>query len=88
MKTVTITITLTDKQYERYAEAAKAKSKTLEQYISDKINGIPAGYTVNSEGISIHQPEADKIRAFIDEYTFEEVQKKLKASRDAKSPKD
>lgn len=84
----TITVTLTDKQYERYTEAAKERGKTLEQYISDKVNGVPVGYTVSGDGISIHQPEADKIRAFVDERTFEEVQKKLKASKEAKLPKD
>lgn len=84
----TITITLTDKQYELYTEAAKAKSKTLEQYISDKINGIPVGYTINNDGISIHQPEADRIKAFVDKSTFEEVQKKLRSSIIIKKSKE
>lgn len=74
----TITITLTDKQYEKYAERAKVSGKTIEQYIGDKINGVPFGYTMKADGLSLHQPEADRIKTFVDEYTYEAVQEKLK----------
>ena len=73
----TVTITLMDKQYEKYAERAKASGKTLEQYLSDRINGVPFGYTVADDGLALHQPEADRIKAFVDEHTYEAVREKL-----------
>ena len=73
----TVAIVLTDKQYEKYAERAKVSGKTLEQYLSDRINGAPFGYTVAGDGLSLHQPEADRIKAFVDEFTFEAVREKL-----------
>lgn len=73
----TVKITLTDKQYEKYSERAKASGRTLEQYLSDRINGVPFGYTVAGDGLSLHPPEADRIRAFVDEHTYEAVREKL-----------
>ena len=73
----TVKITLTDKQYEKYSERAKASGRTLEQYLSDRINGVPFGYTVAGDGLSPHQPEADRIKAFVDEHTYEAAREKL-----------
>ena len=38
---------------------------------------MPFGYTVAGDGLSLHPPEADRIKAFVDEHTYEAVREKL-----------
>lgn len=74
-----------------YQKQAEACGKSLNQFIIDRIEGVPRGYTMRGGKIEIHEPEAKMIRelftsvavvdSFISRETFDQVQEKLKEKK-------
>ena len=83
-----IALTVPKGKKAEYQKQAEACGKSLNQFIIDRIEGVPRGYTMRGGKIEIHEPEAKMIRelftsvavvdSFISRETFDQVQEKLK----------
>ena len=83
----TISLNVSGKQKEQYEAMADREGKTLEQYIVDRIAGVPMGYTMRDGKLEIHKPKSEKMVEYFRKATtepiisaekYEEVQKKLR----------
>ena len=57
---------------EKIANMALREGKSMNQFILDKIMGVPYGYTYNEGNIVIHEPSAKNVEKIFKKYVFGE----------------
>ena len=55
-----INLTIPKNKIKEYQKRADSEGKSLNQFIIDKIEGVPYGYTMKNGKIVVHEPQSEK----------------------------
>ena len=59
----TLNILISGEKKQKYMEEAEKAGKTLEQYLFDKVEGAPRGYSIKDAKIVVQETEEKELKA-------------------------
>ena len=68
-----INLTIPENKIKEYQKRADSEGKSLNQFIIDKIEGVPYDYTMKNGKIVVHEPQAEKIKKAFKTITSEPI---------------